>query len=280
MDNRAWQEITEEVEGVLLDYGLNEYGEVNFYNYDYEKYNWELDRIADYIALVKDFENDLASYLRRCCSDEHLKCTLPHKAIKKILEKSNCIITFNYTHTAEIVYGVQKIIHIHGDLNESIAIGSGALEDAKSSTVNYKYPSRKDFSNDKYGLVDMMKYYSEDMDGNLVEDHFIRRFFDEVSIKAEEKEEELFNLLDEKSKDALAERQDTIDILKNNRFDLVYIIGHSLSDADYAVFNSINKDAHIICFYHSKREQAEKELVLNRLGFINFEMIADVAIYE
>ena len=278
MNKRSWQDVTEEVDRILGDYGLNEYGEVDFYGYSFEGYDEELDKIANFVVLLGEFEKDFSSYLGDTCNDDFLKTIAPKKAISKILKKSDCVITFNYTHTAEVLYGVKGAIHIHGDINDNIAIGSGALEDAKNSTIDYEYPTRKNFSPDKHGLVEMMRFYTEDMDGHLVEDHFIRRFFDEVSVRAEEKENELFDLLDVKNKDSLAERRDTIELLKSIHFDRVYIIGHSLNDADLAVLDAINRDAFVTYFYH-KGEYVKREQTLKRLGF-HFEMVSDEHIYH
>ena len=112
-----------------------------------------------------------------------------------------------------------------------------------------------------------------------MEDHFIRRFFDGVVAEASKREEELFALLDKKSKDSLDERRDTIDLLKDEHFDVVYIIGHSLGVADLSIFDAINKDAHIICFYHSDDERPQKENILKRLG-LSYEMISDKTLYR
>jgi hypothetical protein len=278
MENRSQKDLSEEVEQVISDYGLNDYGEVNFYNYTFEALDEEFDSISSLVALLEEFERDFLAYLSTCCSDEQLK-KLPSKAsITKILSDSSRIITFNYTHTAEIVYGASNVVHIHGDVDETIAIGSGALDAAKNSTIDFAYPTRDSFSKDKHGLVEMMRYYTEDMDGHLVEDHFVRRFFDEVAAAAEERESELFALLDAKSKDSLAERQDVIDMLHHEHYDVVWIIGHSLGEADISVFDSINKDVHIIYVYHEEAECTERMCTLKRLG-LSFEMVSDRVLY-
>lgn len=279
MEGRSWQDITEEVERILGEYGLNDYGEVDFYNYDFEAYDEELEKISDFIKLLEDFEKDFLRYLRLKCNDEELKKYVARKAIAQIINESDTIITFNYTHTAEVLYDAKNVIHIHGDIDDSIAIGSGALDKAKNSAIDLEYPTRDKFSKDKHGLVDMMTYYTEDMEGHLVEDHFIRRFFDEVSAAASEKEEELFGLLDVKSKDSLSYRQEVIEQLQSKHYDRVYIIGHSLGVADQAVFDAINKDAEVIYFYHSKNEYTERQQVLIKLG-MKHEMISDQCLYQ
>lgn len=279
MDGRSWQDVGEEVERIIGDYGLNDYGEVDFYDYDFEAYDEELDKISDFIKLLEDFERDFLGYLRLKCNDGELKKYVPRKAIAQIIDESDKIVTFNYTHTAEVLYDARNVIHIHGDIDDSIVIGSGALDKAKNSAIDFEYPTRNKFSKDKHGLVDMMMYYTEDMDGNLVEDHFIRRFFDEVSAAASEKEEELFALLDVKSKDSLDYRQEIIEQLRSDHYDRVYIIGHSLGEADYAVFDAINKDAKVLYYYHYENEYLEKSQLLRDLN-LEYEMIKDTELYK
>lgn len=36
---------------------------------------------------------------------------------------------------------IQNVCHIHGSVNDKIAIGSGALEDVKESQVDIEYPT-------------------------------------------------------------------------------------------------------------------------------------------
>ena len=87
-----------------------------------------------------------------------------------------------------------------------------------------------------------------------------------MASSAKEREEEVFDLLDAKNKDALASRIKTIDSLRIERYDRVYIIGHSLGMADYSVFDAINKDAEIVCFYYSETEKDGMEKTLQSLG--------------
>ena len=279
MDRRSWQDLTEEVDRVINEYGLNEYGEVDYYGYTFEAYNDEFTEISNLILLLEDFERDFLLYLKRCCSDFEVRKRIAKRELANMIGRAHRIITFNYTHTAEVLYRAKNIIHIHGNIDDKIAIGSGALDEAKNSTIDYEYPTRDKFSKDKDGLVEMIAYYTEDMDGRLVEDHFVRRFFDEVSVAAEEKEDELFELLNVKSKDALDERQDVIDLLRSEQYDIVYIIGHGLGKADLSVFDAINKDAQIIYYYHRTEERDAKEAILRELGF-NVEMVSDTCLYS
>jgi hypothetical protein len=278
MEARDLKDLTEELDIIRSEYGLNDFGEVNYCGYEYEGLDEELERISDLIQLLKEFEYDFLEYLKTCCNDSELKMLDPKIAISQIIKRNDRIITFNYTHTAEIVYGAKNVIHIHGDIDDSITIGSGALEEAKLSMVDYEYPKLDQFSKDKDVLIERMNYYEEDLDGGWVEAQYTRRFFDVIADSADEKENELFDMLDSKSKDSLLERQDVIDALKSEQYDLVYIIGHSLGKADLSVFNAINKGAQVIYYYHKEEECAIKQEILRELGF-ETKMISDTELY-
>ena len=278
MDSREWKTVIDEVDCIRDGYGYNEYGEIDYYGYDFDGCDKELDEISDLISLLKDFENDFWEYLKLRCNDEILNDVSPIKSIFEIVRQSSRIVTFNYTHTLEILYGAKNTIHIHGDIDDSIAIGSGAMEEAKTTKVDYEYPKPGDFSNDKEGLVERQAYYTYDSNGRLVEEPVLKSFFDDAVASANKKENELFNLLETKSKDSLEERKHIIDTLAGEHYDMVYVIGHSLGRADLNVFKAINKDAYVVCTYHFDTERSEREEILRRLGF-ECEMISDKKMY-
>lgn len=282
MLDRNLVDVTDEIEYIIQGYGLNEYGEVDYYNYTSEAFAEEYDKIANFIRLLSQFEQDFLKYLKDNCSDGQLKVVAARGRIKEILSASTEIINFNYTNTLEVVYGVDRVVHIHGNIDNSIAIGSGTLDEAKSSMVDNEYPTIKNFRKDKHGFAEMMGYYEEDMDGNLVENHAIKNFFDEVSSSIQEREEDVFSLLDEKSKDSLALRKQVIEDLRGKQYDAVYIIGHSLGTADYAVLDAINRDTVVHCFYHgdeSGDDFRHKKKELEAMNF-KFELLSDADLYE
>lgn len=282
MDERNCFDVLEEVDQIIQDYGLNEYGEVDYYNYSSNSFNETYEKIILYINLLKEFEIDFFKYLKTTCGDNRLVKIIPFKKVSKIITRSNKIINFNYTNTIEVVYKKKDVIHIHGSINDNIAIGSGALDDAKTSVVDYEYPTMKHFGKDKHGFAEMMAYYEENSEGNLVEHHFIKRFFDEVSAEISESEEELFELLDEKSKDSLEFRKQTIEILKNEHYDKVYIIGHSLGLADFEVLNAINSDAEVVCYYHGTKDGFDYMTKVERIKEYRWkcELESDVDIFK
>ncbi len=281
MNERNYFDVLEEVDQIIQNYGLNEYGEVDYYNYSSDAFNETYEKIISYINLLKKFENDFLEYLRITCNDVMLTEIAPFKKVSAIINKSNKIINFNYTNTVEIVYKKKDVIHIHGSINDNIAIGSGALDDAKTSVVDYEYPTMKHFSKDKHGFAEMMGYYEEDMEGNLVERHFLKRFFDEVSAEISENEDKVFALLDEKSKSSLELRKETIETLRKEHYDVVYIIGHSLGFADFEVLNSINPDAKIICYYHGSKDDYDYLTKLKRIKEYEWkcELESDIDIF-
>lgn len=279
MIGRSWVDTTEIVENIINGYGLNEYGEVDYYNYNSDLFDEEYEHIRSFIELLTEFEADFLLYLRKVCSDQEICKYRQRKEIQKILDSSTEIISFNYTRTIEVLYGIQNVAHIHGTVNDNITIGSGALDSAKESMVDIEYPTIDKFEKSKYGLQEMMQYYEEDMDGNLVEKQFIKRFFDEVVAASEKQEKELFDLLDEKSKDSLISRKNTIDDLKNKQYDVVYIIGHSLEDADFSVLDAIDKHAEVICFYYDDEDERKKKMHMERLAW-KYKLISDKVLFE
>lgn len=275
---RNWVDIAEEVERIVGEYGVTEYGEVNFFGYESEAWDDEFNEIMGMIKLLEEFEKDFQNYLKEACNDEEIMKIKPRCAISEILHNSDTIISFNYTHTIELVYGINSIFHIHGDIDDSIAIGSGSLDELKESLVDAEYPTIKMFTPNKYGLEERLFYYEEDGDGNRVERHCIKCFFDKVTEAASDKETEVLSLLDKKSKDSLISRKQIIEMLQAEHYDKVYIIGHSLAEADYTVFDAINKDAEVTCSFFNEIDRLDKEDQL-RILKLKHKYIQDSELY-
>ena len=279
MKQRSWIDSTEIVENIINEYGLNQYGEVDYYNYNSDLFGEEHNNIIALITRLTEFERDFLFYLRKVCSDKEIQRRRNYQKTQNLLDLSTRIINFNYTKTIEILYGIQNVCHIHGSVNDKIAIGSGALEDVKESQVDIEYPTIDKFEPSKYGFQEMMRYYEEDMAGGLVENHFIKRFFDEVVQSLNREEKELFELLDKKNKDSLVLRKTIINELKNTMYDKVYIIGHSLEDSDFSVLDSINKDAEVVCFYFDDEDARRKACQIEKLKW-NCKLISSKLLFK
>ena len=227
-------DIDEIVEEIIDSYGIDEYGEVSYYGYKSEAFKEEIEAISKIVLLLIDFETNFLNYLRNLYDDSRILHQLYlMKTLKKLFDSTDRVINFNYTNrTAFRFY---------------YAVG------IDESSVHTNYPSSKASGRLKDVLIERMKYYEYDMENNLVEKEPIKRFFDDVVIKTQNNEEELYKWLKTKSKDFLKFRKKIIDELLNETFDEVHIIGHSLGKADWSVINAINSK-NIFCYYHDKND--------------------------
>ena len=177
---RSWHDITEVVEQIISDYGLNEYGEVDYFGFSSDAFEDEYQAIQFRVDLLSEFEKDFQQYLRATCGDAVLYKIVTYNNIRRILNASSRIISFNYTSTIET---------------------------------------------------------------------------------------------------ALTSRISIIASLAGEHYDRVYIVGHALGVADYSVFDAINKDAEVICFYYSEDTKVEMETALKSLGF-RYVMVQNAEIYR
>lgn len=277
--SRKHVDISEIVDDIINNYGFDKYGNIDYYNYKSDLFNEEYEQIESLIMLLSDFENDFQIYLNKFCNSDTIKNCNYYEPVYEVLKSSTEIISFNYTKTIEILYKIKDIQHIHGILDDKIAIGTNSLDKAKESVISTEYPSINNFEKSKWGLQDLMCYYENDMENNLVKNQIIKSFFDQIVLENIKKENELFNLLDKKSKDSLIERNCIKDQLRNKKFEKVYIIGHSLGDADYSVLNAINKDAKIIYFYHSEHDIKIREKAMQALRW-NYSLEEDTKLFK
>lgn len=128
-----------------------------------------------------------------------------------------------------------------------------------------------------------MMYYVEDENGLSYEDEQMKSFFYEIKESVLKKEEELFTLLDKKSKDALSSRNGIKKFLEQEIFDEVVVLGHAIGDADMSVFGKINKSAKIKCYFYENRkgEESQNKMRYNLKSLkMDFEMIPNENLYE
>lgn len=282
MMERTYVDIEEELDEIINIYGYDEYGFIDYVPIPSDKYTKEIKKIEHLITLLSEFEKDFLSYLVANCNKNKLRNIKPRSKISKILKSSSDIINFNYTHVIEEVYHIKNIEHIHGSLiKRKIAIGTDAVEELKESLVEFTYPTERPCEN-KYDFQERMKYYVEDMEGQLHENESIKSIFYEIGQNIKQNERQLFELINKKNKETLSSRQQIKDKLKKEKYDSVFMLGHSLGEVDMSIFKQINKDAKIYCYYYEYMNdygfQAMKEN-LYELGN-DFELIPNNDLYD
>lgn len=282
MSNRPYGDPEEELDERLSNSDYEKYGYISYPSISSDKYIKEINEIEQLIKLLSDFEKDFLSYLLANCNKDKLQSVHPRKKILGILKSSSDIINFNYTQVIEEVYQIKHVNHVHGSLNEgNIAIGTAALDELKESLVDLTYPTKRPCKN-KYDFQETMKYYVEDMNGHLHEDDSIKSMFYEIGHYIKKNEHQLFELIDKKNKEALSSRQHIEENLKKEKYDTVFILGHSLDDADMSVFKKINKDAKIYCYYYEHMDDCDFKKMkenLHKLGN-TFELIPNNDLYD
>lgn len=273
-------DVGEAVEQVLDEYGMNETGEVNYYDYHSVTFVQEIQAVSSVVYSLLNFEADFLDYLRNNFSDSHIRkkcCPIP--ALQNMFRIATKVISFNYTNTAELVYGCGNVEHIHGDINDKIVIGCDTFDRLHESMVLGDYPSSsysggrpKDF------LIERERFYEYDMEGRLVEREPIKRFYDEVKSKNIRNEEELLSLLKLRSKELLSKRQEIVSVLGGECYDEVHILGHSLGEADWNVISAIRAKK-IICYYHDEDDKKRKQNSIARNGW-NMALQPDTLVFS
>lgn len=282
MKNREYVDVAGILENTISDYGVDEYDDLNYFHEGSDEFLTEINEIQELVKLLTNFEKDFLKYLKKNCNQEILKKIIPRERIKNILNESRMIINFNYTEVVEIVYDIKEVVHIHGHINDNnIAIGTDALDGLMESMMDTRYPTEIPCK-DKYDFQEQMFYYEEDEDGNLYEKQNLKRLFNEIESSIEENESELFTLIDAKNKDALYSRNEIKKILKTEKFDEVIILGHSIGEADMSVFDAINKDAYVTCYYYEGTTEADIYRMKNNLNRlkINFKLVSNDDLYK
>lgn len=282
MSNRPYGDPEEELDEILSNSDYEKYGYINYSSISSEKYIKEINEIKELIKLLSNFEKDFLSYLLANCNKDKLQSVYPRNKVLQILKSSSDIINFNYTQVIEEVYQIQHVNHIHGSINEgNIAIGTAAVDELKESLVDLTSPTKRPCEN-KYDFQEKMKYCVEDMDGHLHEDDTIKSMFYEIGHNIEKNEHQLFELVDKKNKEALSSRQHLEDKLKKEKYDAVFILGHSLGEADMSVFKQINKDAKIYCYYYEHMDNRNFKIMKDNLYKLgnDFELIPNNDLYD
>ena len=259
--------VDEIVEGIIDAYGTDESGEVLYYDYRSDAFKEEIEIISEMVLLLIGFETDFLYYLRELYYDEKvLNDFQPMPVLQSEFDSAIRVVNFNYTNVVELLYGFQNVEHIHGNINDKIVIGCDTFERIQNTGIHADYPSSKMTGRPKEVLAERLRYYEYDMENNLVERTSIKRFFDNVVRRAQNNEEELYKWLKMKSKDFLETRKAIIESLSIEEFDEVHIIGHSLGEVDWNVFDII-KAKKIICYYHDEEDYKKKKTYIKQKGW-------------
>lgn len=272
--------LSEELENKIYEFGFDEYGDINYFTKDKsDNFDDEFNEILDDVNLLNNFEQEFLVYMNKECAPSRLRKLKPTKKIAEILKDTNLILSFNYTKLIEEVYHFDNVIHIHGVLeNKDIFIGTESLQIYKKSVIDDTYPTDIPCEN-KYDFQEKEKYYMDDGEGN---DYLNQSYIDTFNNLKESnisKENDIFDLLDKKNKETLPLRKSVKERLKEEKYDEVYVLGHSLGDADFEVLNCINKNAKFYCFYYGDKPNEVMKSTLKKLG-VNAETISNGDLYE
>jgi len=249
---------------IVDEFGINEHGEVNYYDYESDAFKAEVQATAPIVYSLISFEADFQAYLQSHFNDEAVKTTCtPTKTLQELFNSATRAISFNYTNVPEQAYGFSAVEHIHGNINDNIIIGCDSFTRLDESLIYGDYPTSSLVGRPKDVLIERMRFYDHDLDGNLVEKEPIRRFFDSVQSKTERNENELHKILKLRSKEFLNQRQAIIKSLSEETYDEIHIIGHSLGEADWSVLNSLH-GTKIICYYHDEDDRTAKAFCINK----------------
>lgn len=282
LEQRDGIDVEAEVKKLLDNYWCDETVTLDYCVMDSDVFTDEINEIERLVELLIELEEDFHNYLEQVCNDDILSGIKASNHIQEILSNASWIINFNYTNAVEVVYGMAAVTHIHGHLdNNDIAIGTNSLEEFKESLIDGTIPLDTPCK-DKYELQESMTYLVENAEDESVPNDSTIALHNEVTSEMEKQESKLFDTIDKKNKDTLESRKEVINRLKSERFDEVYILGHSLAEADHSVLKSINKNTKVNCFFHGDRYSAEYAIMnnfLRTLG-VSFELIPNGSMYE
>lgn len=277
--NSGCVEVSEKVQEIIDSYGINDYGEVDYYVRDSDAFAHEINDTQPLVALLKDFETNFLNYLKSMYNDSDVKKgSHPRKSFQRLFDSTSRVISFNYTNVVELLYGFTRVEHIHGTINSEIAIGCDTFDRITKSLVDGEYPRVDSFDKSKDGMIDRMTYYDYDMEDNLVVREPVRRLFGDVFSGAISNEKKLIQLLRAQSKEFVAERKRIINSLSETVYDEAIIIGHSMGKADQSIFESI-KSKKVLCYFHGETDRCSKELYIEK-KFLNFILVSDEQLYE
>lgn len=138
------------------------------------------DRESDRDSIVYEAEHLLAFPLERFAelADEKLDSTDPDAKFVNLFRSDDYYLTFNYTHTLELLYGVpsSRILHLHGEVGVSpliIGYEPGALQkivalDEWDDEENYEHYRSQAYGAVKRRLAGFEKVYQHEALNNFL----------------------------------------------------------------------------------------------------------------
>lgn len=262
-ENEAYVDLMKEVDQIIVDYGFDVRGDVAYYDYKSKAFVSEIKEIAAQVYLLESFEGEFLMYLIKEYADNLLSTKVePYKNLQTLFDETTKVINFNYTNVIEQIYDFSNVKHIHGNINDNIIIGCDSISRIEKSLINGKYSD-----------VDTSE--KSDLSKRKARKHF----FEKVLCETNKNQKELIFLLKSRSKDYLEERQNILDELEIEKYDEIHIIGHSLGEADWKVFDVLDKCIPSICYYYDEVDRLEKEKIINRKKW-GFSLSPDTNLFK
>ena len=164
--------------------------------------------------------------------------------------EDDIFFTFNYTDTIEKVYGLEDVLHIHGDVshNDLLIMGHGYKRGIEWATekIHQSQMECNEYAESTYRAVQ----------------NYLESTFKETDLIIDQ-HQGWFNYI-------------------NGRIDKVYIIGHSLGKVDVPYFkrirDCIDEETQWYLCYHEEREPAKEQILLD-IGIKNLESIPQSQLY-
>lgn len=248
-------DIWSDFENLLANPDFNTLQEI-FYDF-YPDYGSDRESDRDAIILQADCSGNLQDALIEFAvrAEEKLKL---HRPISRFTEKfgtNDMFITFNYTHTLEKLYKVDKdaVLHIHGSVgNSELLLG---------------YPPDKLFLPEPY-CVDVRMKGRQTRDEDIrdyvesITDYYIQSAFEGLLNKVEG-----FNKVDKSS-----ELRNFLDGMSSNSIE---IIGHSYK-IDFSYFKLINEclpNRVWILNYYNEADKKQASQLMKIIGVKNYHLI-------
>ena len=228
----------------------------NGYEPDYLS-DHESDR--DGIIFQAEFSGNLnaALYEFANIAENSLESKQKNLDIEKILDTDAYFLSFNYTHTLEVIYNIpeKNVLHIHGEVGaDNLVLG---YPKGNYTPKKYSYDARQKGVG-PYVQIDIEEYIRD------IEDYYIRTAYKELvekckSFYKETRTDLLKTFLDEKSCD----------------IEEIIVFGHSCN-IDYEYFEYLNKrypKANWSFFVKDDKQKSNTECLIEEYGIASYSIV-------